>query len=74
MSHEPQLNSVIVVGEDLINAQHFGSDKIKQRIDEIAEAWKHLMDFAAYRRKRLLEAVDFHQVYYHRDSDVNHSI
>ncbi|KAG1673118.1 Spectrin beta chain [Nymphon striatum] len=63
LAHEQQINSVIVAGEDLINAQHFGSDKIQQRINEIAEAWKHLMDFSAYRRKRLLEAVDFHQFF-----------
>lgn len=62
-AHEPQLNDVIAVGEELINSGHFGAEHVQQRLDEIRSAWKHLLDFAAYRRKRLEEAVDYHQLF-----------
>lgn len=54
--------SVISVGEDLVNQQHFGAKSIQNRLDETLGMWKHLLDLTAYRRKRLEEAVDFHQV------------
>lgn len=62
-AHEPQLNDVIAVGEELINSGHFGAEHVQQRLDEIRSAWRHLLDFAAYRRKRLEEAVDYHQLF-----------
>ncbi|ESP01600.1 hypothetical protein LOTGIDRAFT_139452 [Lottia gigantea] len=57
------LKSVTQVGDDLIGADNFGADKIKQRIDEIDQQWESLIDLAAYRKKRLLEAVDFYQFF-----------
>ena len=56
------LQSVMQVGEDLIKAGNLGSDKIQQRINDINGQWDNLIDLAAYRKKRLLEAVDFYQV------------
>ena len=56
------LQSVMQVGEDLIKAGNLGADKIQQRINEINGQWDNLIDLAAYRKKRLLEAVDFYQV------------
>lgn len=61
-SHESQLMSVVAVGDDLVHRQHFGADRIQERLQEILGMWQHLIDAAAYRRKRLEEAVDFHQV------------
>jgi hypothetical protein len=61
-SHEPQLMSVVSVGDDLVQHRHFGADRIQERLQEILRMWQHLIDAAAYRRKRLEEAVDFHQV------------
>jgi spectrin beta len=61
-SHESQLMSVVAVGDDLVQRQHFGADRIQERLQEILGMWQHLIDAAAYRRKRLEEAVDFHQV------------
>ncbi|PSN56235.1 Spectrin beta chain [Blattella germanica] len=55
-SHEPQLMSVVAVGDDLVQHQHFGADRIQARLQEILEMWQHLIDAAAYRRKRLEEA------------------
>ncbi|XP_065563390.1 spectrin beta chain-like isoform X3 [Artemia franciscana] len=62
-SHEPQLQLVIQAGEDLVNESHFGSDKIRERIDEIADMWNHLWEMANLRKKRLTEAVDLHQFF-----------
>ena len=56
------LQSVLQIGNDLINAGNFGADKIQDRIDEINQQWETLIDLAAYRKKRLNEAVDFYQV------------
>jgi hypothetical protein len=56
------LESVLQIGNDLISAGNFGADKIQQRIDEINQQWDSLMDLAAFRKKRLNEAVDFYQV------------
>ncbi|XP_046599297.1 spectrin beta chain isoform X3 [Neodiprion lecontei] len=62
-SHEPQLMSVAAVGDELISQHHFGSDRIKERLQEILGMWNHLLDLAAFRRKRLEEAVDYHQLF-----------
>ncbi|XP_023703245.1 spectrin beta chain isoform X6 [Cryptotermes secundus] len=62
-SHESQLMSVVAVGDDLVHRQHFGADRIQERLQEILGMWQHLIDAAAYRRKRLEEAVDFHQFF-----------
>lgn len=61
-SHEPQLMSVVSIGEELVNRDHFGATRVKDRLQEILGMWKHLSDLAALRRKRLEGAVDYHQV------------
>ncbi|XP_076252536.1 spectrin beta chain isoform X3 [Rhynchophorus ferrugineus] len=62
-AHEPQLESALSVGDELIASGHFGAEKIQERLTEIRDAWKHLLDLAAYRRKCLEEAVDYHQLF-----------
>lgn len=62
-AHESQLDAALNVGEELINGGHFGAEKIQERLNELRDAWKHLLDLAAYRRKRLEEAVDYHQLF-----------
>ncbi|XP_041353644.1 spectrin beta chain-like isoform X2 [Gigantopelta aegis] len=57
------LQSVLEVGNDLINAGNFGADKIQSRTDEINQQWESLIDLAAFRKKRLNEAVDFYQFF-----------
>ncbi|XP_067118329.1 spectrin beta chain isoform X2 [Centruroides vittatus] len=61
--HEQQLVAVIKVGEDLISAQHFGSDKIQERIREIQSMWDHLQELQSARTRRLVEAIDYHQFF-----------
>ncbi|CAG0894530.1 unnamed protein product, partial [Darwinula stevensoni] len=69
-AHEAQLNSVIQSGHELIEQEHFGSEKILERSTEILGMWEHLKELAYYRRKRLMEAVDYHQFFTDAD-DVN---
>ena len=54
--------AVSEVGKELIASGNFGSDKIQQRIDEVKQQWTNLVELADYRKKRLNEAVDYHQV------------
>ncbi|XP_076360233.1 spectrin beta chain-like isoform X3 [Tachypleus tridentatus] len=61
--HEQQLCEVIQVGEDLIQANHFGSDNIRERIDSVQKMWQNLKDLLLARTKRLEEAVGYHQFF-----------
>ena len=61
-SRHSHLPTVLQVGHDLIKADNFGSEKIQNRIDNIEEQWKNLLELANFRRRRLMEAVDFYQV------------
>ncbi|XP_066961562.1 spectrin beta chain isoform X15 [Macrobrachium rosenbergii] len=67
LSHEPQVKAVVKSGEELIAQQHFGSDKIQERIDEIMGMWNSLKERSATRKKRLTDAVDLHQFYTEAD-------
>lgn len=51
-------------GEDLIAANHFSSDSIQARIDEINGMLNNLSRLQQQRMKRLTDAVDYHQVRY----------
>ena len=61
-SRHSHLPTVLQVGHGLIKADNFGSEKIQNRIDNIEDQWKNLLDLANFRRRRLMEAVDFYQV------------
>ncbi|XP_064119290.1 spectrin beta chain-like isoform X5 [Macrobrachium nipponense] len=67
LSHEPQVKAVVKSGEELIAQQHFGSDKIQERIDEIMGMWNSLKERSSTRKKRLTDAVDLHQFYTEAD-------
>ncbi|CAG2100104.1 unnamed protein product [Medioppia subpectinata] len=62
-AHEQQLMAVVRVGDDLINAGHFGAENIEQRIHEIMSVWDNLKELQALRTMRLTEAIDFHQFF-----------
>lgn len=62
-SHDPQLMSVVSIGDELVRQEHFGSDRIKERLKEILAMWNHLLDLTSYRRKRLEDAVDYFQLF-----------
>lgn len=48
-------------GEDMIAEDHFGSEKIRERIMDIKDQWANLEHLSAIRKKRLEEASLLHQ-------------
>lgn len=62
-SHDPQLQTVAKIGDELISEEHFGADRIKDRLKEILAMWNHLLDLTKYRRQRLENAVDYFQLF-----------
>ncbi|XP_077190308.1 spectrin beta chain, non-erythrocytic 1 isoform X2 [Paroedura picta] len=48
-------------GEDMIAEDHFGSEKIRERINDIQNQWANLEQLSAIRKKRLEEASLLHQ-------------
>lgn len=62
-SHDPQLQTVAKIGDELISEGHFGADRIKDRLKEILWMWNHLLDLTKYRRQRLENAVDYFQLF-----------
>ncbi|NWH75832.1 SPTB2 protein, partial [Piaya cayana] len=48
-------------GEEMIAEEHFGSEKIRERIKDIREQWANLEQLSAIRKKRLEEASLLHQ-------------
>lgn len=62
-SHDPQLQSVAKIGDELISEGHFGADRIKDRLKDILAMWNHLLDLTKYRRQRLENAVDYFQLF-----------
>ncbi|XP_009286723.1 spectrin beta chain, non-erythrocytic 1 isoform X2 [Aptenodytes patagonicus] len=48
-------------GEDMIAEEHFGSEKIRERIKDIRGQWANLEQLSAIRKKRLEEASLLHQ-------------
>ncbi|XP_006122178.1 spectrin beta chain, non-erythrocytic 1 isoform X1 [Pelodiscus sinensis] len=48
-------------GEDMVAEEHFGSEKIRERIKDMREQWANLELLSAIRKKRLEEASLLHQ-------------
>ncbi|XP_033991859.1 spectrin beta chain, non-erythrocytic 1 isoform X1 [Trematomus bernacchii] len=55
------LQQTIRGGEELVANDHFGADKIKERIQDIQEQWAALERLSAVRKARLQEACNQHQ-------------
>merc|ERR1711963_553266 len=60
-AHKNTLESSMSVGRQLIEQGHFGADRVGQRIDEVTGMWQRLIALMEGRKRRLTEAVDFHQ-------------
>nr|XP_033794885.1 spectrin beta chain, non-erythrocytic 1 isoform X2 [Geotrypetes seraphini] len=48
-------------GEDMIAEEHFGSEKIRERIKDIQKQWDNLAQLSAIRKTRLEDASSVHQ-------------
>ncbi|KAK5602793.1 Spectrin beta chain, non-erythrocytic 1, partial [Crenichthys baileyi] len=55
------LQQTIKQGEELVADNHFGAEKIKERIQDIQEQWAALERLSAVRKARLQEACNQHQ-------------
>uniref|UniRef100_A0A665VSJ8 Spectrin beta chain n=1 Tax=Echeneis naucrates TaxID=173247 RepID=A0A665VSJ8_ECHNA len=55
------LQQTIKQGDELVANNHFGADKIKERIQDIQEQWAALERLSAVRKARLQEACNQHQ-------------
>uniref|UniRef100_A0A8D3E9R8 Spectrin beta chain n=1 Tax=Scophthalmus maximus TaxID=52904 RepID=A0A8D3E9R8_SCOMX len=55
------LQQTIKQGDELVADNHFGSDKIKERIQDVQEQWAALERLSAVRKARLQEACNQHQ-------------
>ncbi|XP_053568173.1 spectrin beta chain, non-erythrocytic 1 isoform X2 [Bombina bombina] len=55
------LLQTIKEGEEMISEDHFGSEKIRERITDIQEQWANLEQLSAIRKKRLEETASLHQ-------------
>ena len=53
-AHENTLRQSMSAGEDLINQNHFGSDKVKERLDQVNETWQHLVELMENRYTYML--------------------
>ena len=60
-AHENTLQGSMSAGRALIEQGIFGAEKIQQRLDEVDANWQRLIAMMNQRKKRLTEAVDFHQ-------------
>jgi len=63
LGHESALQVSISGGDELISQGHFGSEKIMERIQDVTEMWTQLIGLMDDRKKRLTDAVDFHQFF-----------
>ncbi|XP_063047258.1 spectrin beta chain, non-erythrocytic 1-like isoform X3 [Engraulis encrasicolus] len=55
------LQQTVKQGQDLLDAHHFGSDKIRERMADVQEQWAALERLAASRKNQLQEALGMHQ-------------
>merc|ERR1719328_420670 len=60
-AHEHSLRQSMAVGQDLIDQGHFGSHHVQERLDDVNAKWDNLIRLMDNRKRRLTEAVDFHQ-------------
>ncbi|XP_043911085.1 spectrin beta chain, non-erythrocytic 1 [Protopterus annectens] len=55
------LHQTIKEGEAMIADEHFGTDKIRERLTDIQEQWANLEQLSAIRKKHLEEALNLYQ-------------
>ena len=65
--HESALQVSISGRDELIQQGHFGSEKIHDRIQDVTDMGIHLIGLMDDRKKRLTDAVDFHQFFTEAD-------
>ncbi|UYV70522.1 SPTAN1 [Cordylochernes scorpioides] len=62
-ANESRKDENVSTGEELIEASHYASDRIRHRIDEILTLWTALKDSASRKGSKLSEAAEQQQFY-----------
>ena len=61
-THLPIVEKIKLVGEELIQSDNFGSEKIRERVNEMDELWSALEKIASIRKSNLNAALNYNQV------------
>jgi len=56
------MDNTIAAGEELVAEQHFASEDIRNRINDVRQEWINVTELAEKRRTKLKEAEDLYQV------------
>ncbi|XP_071771752.2 spectrin beta chain, erythrocytic [Centroberyx gerrardi] len=55
------LQQVMAEGDKMIQAKHFGSPKVQERMDDVMRQWQQLEELAAFRKQNLQDTQKFFQ-------------
>ena len=61
-NHQFRIDTVLASGQDLIDSNHYASDEIEERCEELNESWALLMGASAERKQRLSDALESQKV------------
>ena len=61
-NHQFRIDTVLASGQDLIDSNHYASDEIEERCEELNGSWEQLMEAAAERKRKLADALESQQV------------
>ncbi len=61
-SHEPVIEGVSATAQDLITSSHYASGKIRERREELMDAWSSLTTLAEQRSQMLSDSLEVQQV------------
>lgn len=61
-NHQFRIDTVLASGQDLIDSNHYASDEIEERCEELSGSWKLLMEAAAERKQKLGDALESQKV------------
>ena len=61
-NHQFRIDTVLASGQDLIDSNHYASDEIEARCEELSASWEQLMGAAAERKQKLGDALESQKV------------
>lgn len=61
-NHQFRIDTVLASGQDLIDSNHYASDEIEERCEQLNESWALLMGASDERKQRLGDALESQKV------------
>ena len=61
-NHQFRIDTVLASGQDLIDSNHYASEEIEERCEELSTSWESLMGAAAERKQKLNDALESQKV------------